>query len=194
MTDQTAADVPVWQDEHPLMEAIAAAVWEHCEKQPGSGIVIDDPRNIAAAAHLAVRAAARQAAGQPAAATTAGKAAALGTTPTDYRRYRHDAAVEEVREAAKGLYAETGLRVMDALEQPIPAVGGQDAGQPAEAVRTLTPLEHDRAWHAIEHATGQDAADPGTVLNAVLHALRINTPTVEDEQAASPRHRQEKTR
>jgi hypothetical protein len=50
--------------------------------------------------------------------------------PTDYRRYRHDAAVEEVREAAKGLYAETGLRVMDALESPTPADGQQDATQP----------------------------------------------------------------
>lgn len=58
--------------------------------------------------------------------------------------------------------------------------------QPA---RTLTPNEHDRAWHAIEHAAGQDDADPGTVLNAVLRALRISAPTIEDEQAASPRRK-----
>ena len=58
------------------------------------------------------------------------------------------------------------------------------SGQPA---RTLTPNEHDRAWHAIEHATSQDDADPGTVLSAVLRALRINAPSIEDEQAASPR-------
>jgi hypothetical protein len=50
--------------------------------------------------------------------STADKAAALGMEPTDYRRYSHDAAVERVREAARGLYAETGQRVMDALEQP----------------------------------------------------------------------------
>jgi len=62
------------------------------------------------------------------------------------------------------------------------------SGLPAGA-RTLTPNEHDRAWHAIEHAAGQDDADPGTVLNAVLRALRINAPTPEDEQAASPRLR-----
>lgn len=55
--------------------------------------------------------------------------------------------------------------------------------------RTLTLNEHDRAWHAIEHAAGQDDADPGTVLAAVLRALRINAPSVEDEQAASPRRR-----
>lgn len=58
-----------------------------------------------------------------------------------------------------------------------------------DAARTLTPNEHDRAWHAIEGAAGQDDADPGTVLNAVLRALRINSPTVQDEQAASPGRR-----
>lgn len=67
MTDQPAT-VPVWQDGDPLMEAIAAAVYEHCEVQRGSGLVIDDPRNIAAAATAGIRDAARQAAGQPAAA------------------------------------------------------------------------------------------------------------------------------
>jgi hypothetical protein len=51
------------------------------------------------------------------------------------------------------------------------------------AVRTLTVEEHDRAWHAIEGAAGQEDADPGTVLAAVLHALRINPPTDADEEA-----------
>jgi hypothetical protein len=55
--------------------------------------------------------------------------------------------------------------------------------------RRLTPAEHDRAWHAIEGSAGEDGADPGTVLNAVLHALRIDPPTVEEEQAASPSRR-----
>lgn len=56
---------------------------------------------------------------------------------------------------------------------------------PAEPRRRLTPLEHDGAWHAIEGSAGEEGADPGTVLNAVLHALRIDPPTVEGEQAAS---------
>ncbi|MFB7592380.1 hypothetical protein [Streptomyces sp. NPDC056169] len=47
-----------WQDGDPYLEAIAAAVWEHCEKQHGSGIVIDDPRNIAEAVAATSRAAA----------------------------------------------------------------------------------------------------------------------------------------
>ncbi|MFJ9799864.1 hypothetical protein [Streptomyces sp. NPDC101145] len=55
--------------------------------------------------------------------------------------------------------------------------------------RTLTPNEHDAAWHAIEGTAGAPDADPGTVLNAVLAALRIQAPTAADEQAASPRHR-----
>lgn len=61
--------------------------------------------------------------------------------------------------------------------------------RPADpARRVLTPGEHDRAWHAIEGAAGEPGADPGTILNAVLWALRIDEPTAEDEQAASPRH------
>ncbi|QLJ01493.1 hypothetical protein HZZ00_10975 [Streptomyces sp. NEAU-sy36] len=45
--------------------------------------------------------------------------------------------------------------------------------------RTLTESEHNRAWHAIEGAAGQEGADPGTVLNAVLRALGINPPAEE---------------
>ncbi|MER8233510.1 hypothetical protein [Streptomyces sp. NPDC094049] len=65
----------------------------------------------------------------------------------------------------------------------------RQTGQQPDQARALTPLEHDRAWHAIESAAGAPDADPGTVLAAVLHALRINPPTAEDEQAASPRLR-----
>ncbi|QFG13302.1 hypothetical protein SEA_GILGAMESH_110 [Streptomyces phage Gilgamesh] len=50
--------------------------------------------------------------------------------------------------------------------------------------RVLTPGEHDRAWHAIEGAAGEPGADPDTILNAVLAALRIQAPSAEDEQAA----------
>ncbi|MFJ8163841.1 hypothetical protein ACIRBY_23340 [Streptomyces sp. NPDC096136] len=42
--------------------------------------------------------------------------------------------------------------------------------------RTLTELEHEAAWHAIEGAAGEEGADPDTVLNAVLHALNISPP------------------
>ncbi|MGW1121093.1 hypothetical protein ACWD5B_28950 [Streptomyces tanashiensis] len=51
---------------------------------------------------------------------------------------------------------------------------------------TLTVEEHDRAWHAIE---GAEDPDPGTILAAVLRALRINGPSAEDEMAAILRKR-----
>jgi hypothetical protein len=43
----------VWIDGDPLMEAIAAAVWEQCRTEDTS-LVVDDPRNIAAVAARAV--------------------------------------------------------------------------------------------------------------------------------------------
>ncbi|MFJ3173770.1 hypothetical protein ACIPJK_23725 [Streptomyces roseus] len=60
----------------------------------------------------------------------------------------------------------------------------QTGGQPAPARRRLTELEHTAAWHAIEGAAGEEGADPGTVLAAVLRALNIDPPEV-DEMAAS---------
>ncbi|MFF0729297.1 MazG-like family protein [Streptomyces sp. NPDC004134] len=54
MSDITAPDRPAaWIDGDPLMEAIALAVYERCATGDG-GIVHDDPRNIAAAAALAI--------------------------------------------------------------------------------------------------------------------------------------------
>ncbi|MET7276557.1 hypothetical protein ABZS59_36200 [Streptomyces flaveolus] len=50
---------------------------------------------------------------------------------------------------------------------------------PADAApgrRVLTSLEHHAARHAIESATREEGADPGTILNAVLHALNISAP------------------
>ncbi|MEE1774478.1 hypothetical protein PUR34_41485 [Streptomyces sp. JV185] len=44
----------VWIDGDPLMEAIAAAVWERCNTEPTSSVV-DDPRNIAAVAATVAR-------------------------------------------------------------------------------------------------------------------------------------------
>jgi hypothetical protein len=58
-----------------------------------------------------------------------------------------------------------------------------------EARRLLTPNEHDRVWYAIEGAAGEPGADPGTILKAVLNALDIDAPTLEDELADSLRRR-----
>lgn len=51
-TPDTAA---VWSDGDPLMEALAAAVYEQCGTDPVSSIVVDDPRNIAAVAATVAR-------------------------------------------------------------------------------------------------------------------------------------------
>lgn len=47
------------------------------------------------------------------------------------------------------------------------------AGAPTGPRRTLTPNEYDAAWHAVEGAAGDEGADPGTVLHAVLNRLGI---------------------
>lgn len=46
-----------WSDTDPLMQTVAAAVWEHCRTE-GSSTIVDDPRTIAAVAVAAVRGAA----------------------------------------------------------------------------------------------------------------------------------------
>lgn len=52
MTDQKPVE---WIDGEPLMEAVASAVHDRCEHHD-SGLVIDDPRNIAAVAASVARA------------------------------------------------------------------------------------------------------------------------------------------
>lgn len=42
--------------------------------------------------------------------------------------------------------------------------------------RVLTEGEYDSAWHAVEGAAGEEGADPGTVLHAVLVRLGISLP------------------
>ena len=51
--ERAAAAPTVWIDGHPQLEAIAAAVWESCRTEDTS-TVVDDPRNIAAAALAAL--------------------------------------------------------------------------------------------------------------------------------------------
>jgi hypothetical protein len=40
--------------------------------------------------------------------------------------------------------------------------------------RKLTFSEYNAAWHAVEGAAGEEGADPGTVLHAVLDRLGID--------------------
>ena len=43
--------------------------------------------------------------------------------------------------------------------------------------RQLTFSEYNAAWHAVEGAAGEEGADPGTVLHAVLDRLGIEWQT-----------------
>jgi hypothetical protein len=86
--------------------------------------------------------------------TTADKAAAAGMTPTDYRAHRNRIAAEQVRAAAQGLYAETALRVLAAL----------DAGTEAH------PAEH--TWAAELHDPLADEWWPGTRYTARDRAMK----------------------
>lgn len=54
-------------------------------------------------------------------------------------------------------------------------------GAPTGPRRTLTPNEYTAAWHAVEGSAGEEGADPGTVLHAVLDRLGI-----EWQDAAAP--------
>lgn len=47
-------------------------------------------------------------------------------------------------------------------------------GRTGDPRRTLTPTEYDAAWHAVEGAAGDEGADPGTILHAVLNRLGID--------------------
>lgn len=47
---------------------------------------------------------------------------------------------------------------------------------PTQASRVLALGEYNAAWHAVEGSAGEEGADPGTVLHAVLDRLGIDVP------------------
>ncbi|MEU0160165.1 hypothetical protein ABZ154_15325 [Streptomyces sp. NPDC006261] len=110
-----ATAAPPAPADRAALEALAAE-WER-RGEYGDSSITDRARELRAV--LAGEAAAG--AQHP---TTADKAAALGMTPTEYRQHSHDAAVQQVRDAARGLFAGTAIRVWDALEQTT-AAGAQ---------------------------------------------------------------------
>jgi len=46
--------------------------------------------------------------------------------------------------------------------------------------RRLTEGEYSAAWHAVEGAAGEEGADPGTILHAVLNRLGITVPSADE--------------
>jgi hypothetical protein len=67
-------------------------------------------------------------------------------------------------------------------------LAGPPAEEPATAAptRTLTPGAYNAAWHAVEGAAGEEGADPGTVLHAVLDRLGIDLPPAPPVHACPP--------
>ena len=49
--------------------------------------------------------------------------------------------------------------------------------------RRLTEGEYSAAWHAVEGAAGEEGADPGTILHAVLNRLGIALPGAVEPKA-----------
>ncbi|KPI31431.1 hypothetical protein OV320_2647 [Actinobacteria bacterium OV320] len=49
--------------------------------------------------------------------------------------------------------------------------------------RPLTEGEYNAAWHAVEGAAGEEGADPGTILHAVLARLGIAWPGTAEQSA-----------
>jgi hypothetical protein len=65
-----------------------------------------------------------------------------------------------------------GARWATALLRQMP----DEAQQPKTGRRRLTPNEHSAAWHAVEGSAGEEGADAGTILRAVLERLGIDAP------------------
>ncbi|MBK3546466.1 hypothetical protein [Streptomyces sp. MBT60] len=122
-------------------------------------------------------------------------AAAASPAPADRAAVLREAAdvVDKAADEHPDYYAPQGLyAAVDILRRLAAdaAAGVQPPTTEAQpARRRLTPNEYDRAWHAVEGSAGEEGADPGTVLHAVLRALRIDAPTPAEEQAASPSRR-----
>lgn len=77
-----------------------------------------------------------------AAETTADKAATAGMTPAEYRAASHRAAVEEVRAAVRGMYAETAFRILDVLD----GLATVEEAHPPATECIAEVLEDDAAW------------------------------------------------
>lgn len=111
-----------WIDGDPLMEAIAATIWDHCRTE-GTSLIVDDPRNIAAVAAAVTRAAVPAVFPEPPsrAAVLLEAAEALGRM--DYDTDSNDYGYDTYRDAWNGgvMDAAAVLRRVADEEQPAEA-------------------------------------------------------------------------
>ncbi|MEU9661886.1 hypothetical protein [Streptomyces chartreusis] len=116
----------VWVDGDPLMEAIATAAWDGCRTE-GTSLVVDDPRNIAAAVASVARSTVLREA--------ADRYAKLADQNEAYDREQGDLDEEArlqhgtVRDVAAGL-----RRLADKAQQQEPALAAHHTAVPAGAV------------------------------------------------------------
>jgi hypothetical protein len=145
----------VWIDGDPLMEAIAAAVYEQCGTDPMSSIVVDDPRNIAAVAATVAR--------QVFDATTAA-AAPEPKTPTEEQIVReHVTTVHLIGEQLTAVESYLWERLADirttkAADEAKPTPNGQT---PAGAARCNTAVLGDLGASNSQHAPHNWEPQPG---------------------------------
>lgn len=118
-----AAEDAAWIDGDPLMETIAAAVYERCQTGDG-GIVHDDPRNIAAAAAAGAR-------------SLVLRTAADALDESEALRDFTDDHMSDVNAAADEL-----RRMADEAQQPEPGPGraGSDEQPETQPLTALAPM------------------------------------------------------
>lgn len=111
--EQPPADRAAWVDGDPLMEAIAAAVWDGCRTEGTMSLIVDDPRNIAAVAATVTRAA----------------ASAVVAPPTDRAGWA-EAAVERVRAVleTEAVVGRSALDYRGLIASALMAVEAHDTG------------------------------------------------------------------
>jgi hypothetical protein len=76
-------------------------------------------------------------------------------------------------EAVRAASAPSGVAVSASPASGVSESAQSPTGAPEGPHRTLTEHEYNAAWHAVEGAAGDEGADPGTVLHAVLDRLGI---------------------
>jgi hypothetical protein len=119
-----ATPAPVWIDGDPLMEAIAAAVYEQCDRHPEVAVTIDDPRNIAAVAAAVARQVLGTAGQQPA---SVGPAAlhdriAVLLAEKDGWKYAEGFGLRDMSEATQRHYDKLAAAVVAVLPAPVDRV------------------------------------------------------------------------
>jgi hypothetical protein len=153
----------VWIDGHPQLEAIAAAVWERCERG-GNSTVFDDPRNIAVAALAAVLPAPDN------------RAAVLSDTDRQFLTYALDLAADQM--ASRG--DEFGADDRAAMERLRRLAGEAQQDERCETgdMRTCTgacPVHGELPEQQAAHKAQQNPAQDDAAAHPPLHAWRVET-------------------